>query len=179
MTAALHMKHTVTTILIALLSVTATNSSADCNCDDWVKKGGYCVDYVKSRIPIFPIPQDATAIISLKNKEIKDVEKGDVVIFDLGRYWHVAFVEKVHFDRQGNAKAVDVSEMNFGSQMSFEYFKDKWGLASKIEWKRAICCGITKAYGKTGKRMNIELNYINQVWTSESFAFQNIKSSEG
>lgn len=157
----------------------STNCLADCNCDDWVNRGGYCVNYVKSRIPIFPVPQSVASIKALKNKEIKEVDKGDVVIFNLGRYWHVAYVEKVHLDQQGNATAVDVSEMNFGGQLSFEEFKVKWGSTTKSEWRRALCCGVTKGYGQTAIRENIDLDSVYQVWSSESFAFQNLKSSAG
>ncbi len=157
----------------------STNCFADCNCEDWVRRGGYCVDYVKSKIPIFPIPKDVTAIKSLKNKETKDVEKGDVAIFDLGTYWHVAYVEKVHVDQRGNATAVDVSEMNFGGQLTFEDFKHKWGVTSASEWERATCCGVTRTYDRTTIRENIELSSIQQIWSTESFAFQNFKSSTG
>jgi hypothetical protein len=173
------LKHVITIVVVALITVVNTNCFAGCNCDDWVKRGGYCVNYVNSRIPIFPIPQDVAAIKSLKNKEITEVEKGDVAIFDLGAYWHVAYVEKVHVDQHGKATAVDVSEMNFGEQLTYDDFRHKWGVTSVSEWKRAICCGVTKAYDRTSIRENIELSSIHQIWSTEFFAFQNFKYSAG
>lgn len=174
-----YMKLILAITILSLLTVLKVNCFADCNCDDWVRKGGYCVNYVKSRIPIFPIPEDVAAITVLKNKEVKDVSRGDVAIFDLGSYWHVAYVEKVHVDQQGNATAVDVSEMNFGDQISFADFKKRWRLSAESEWKRAICCGVTTMYDRSSTRQNLELNSINQIWSTESFAFQNFKSSAG
>lgn len=173
------MKRILITASLALITILRTNGYSACNCEDWVKRGGYCVNYVQSKIPIFPIPRDVAAITSLKNKETKDVDKGDVAIFDLGNFWHVALVEKVHVDQEGNPTAVDVSEMNFGEQMSFDYFKNKWRLTTESEWKRAICCGVTEAYNRSSTRKNIEIDSISQIWSPDSFTFQNFKSSAG
>lgn len=145
-----------------------TSCYADCNCDDWVEKGGYCVDYVKSRIPAFPIPQNTTEIAVLKNREISDVTEGDVAMFNFSNYWHVAYVEKVHQDQQGNATAIDVSEMNFGDQMSFNEFKKKWRQKSRSEWERALCCGVTDNYDQTGSRKKVALNTVKQIWSPDS-----------
>jgi hypothetical protein len=142
-----------------------TSCYADCNCEDWVKKGGYCVDYVKTRIPTFPVPQSTSEIAVLKNREIPEVTEGDVAMFNFSNYWHVAYVEKVHQDQQGNATAVDVSEMNFGDQMSFNEYKKKWKQKSRSEWKRAICCGVTDNYGQTSSRKNVALNTVKQIWS--------------
>ncbi len=150
-------------IVIACLS---TNSySADCTCVDWVEKGGYCVDYVKDKIPSFPIPLSATEIVSLKNKEITEITEGDVAIFNYRKYWHVAYVEKVHRDQQGDASAIDVSEMNSGEQMTFDEFKSTWKSKSESEWKRAICCGVTDKYDQLDFRNNIALNTVKQIWS--------------
>jgi hypothetical protein len=173
------MKRFVEMALILLITVASTNCFAACNCDDWVKRGGYCVDYIKARIPIFPIPQNVAAIRTLKNRDVKDVEKGDVAIFNLGTFWHVAYVEKVHLDRHGNATAVDVSEMNFGGTMSIEDLKKQWGMNTESEWKRAVCCGVTRTYDRITSRENIELGSIQQIWSPDHFAFHNFKSSAG
>src|SRR5690242_2731935 len=109
-----YMKHCVTGVTVFSLIAVSSTAFAGCNCDDWMDRGGYCVDYVKTKIPTFPIPKSETEIEALKNREISKVEEGDVAIFDLGRYWHVAYVEKVHTDSRGRATAIDVSEMNFG-----------------------------------------------------------------
>lgn len=145
-----------------------TSCYADCNCEDWVKKEGYCVDYVKTRIPTFPIPQSTSEIAVLKNREISEVTEGDVAMFNFSNYWHVAYVEKVHLDQQGNATAIDVSEMNFGDQMSFNEFKKKWKKKSRSEWERAVCCGITENYDQTGSRKKIALNTVKQIWSPDS-----------
>ncbi len=154
-------------VLFALLSA-SNRSFADCNCDDWVNKGGYCVDYVKTKIPTFPIPKSVAEITTLKNKETSKVEEGDVAIFDLGKYWHVAYVEKVHVDSQGSATAIDVSEMNFGGQISFDEYKRRWRTKNDGEWKRALCCGVTKNYDRTNTRKNIALKSVEQIWSPDS-----------
>lgn len=154
-------------VLFALLSA-SNHSFADCNCDDWVNKGGYCVDYVKTKIPTFPIPKSVAEITTLKNKETSKVEEGDVAIFDLGKYWHVAYVEKVHVDSQGSATAIDVSEMNFGGQISFDEYKRRWHTKNDGEWKRALCCGVTKNYDRTNTRKNIALKSVEQIWSPDS-----------
>ena len=148
-----------------LAIVLCTNCFADCNCSDWVDRGGYCVDYVRSRIPTFPIPKDVAEISALRNKEIRDVVAGDVAIFDLRNYWHVAYVEKVHRDQQGNATAIDVSEQNFGEQLSFDDYTYRWSPKNESEWKRAVCCGVTDKYDLTDVRTNISLATIKQIWS--------------
>jgi hypothetical protein len=69
-------------LLIAVGGVGTKGYAASCSCSDWMNKGGYCVDYVKEKIPTFPIPQNTTEIASLKNKEISEISEGDVAIFN-------------------------------------------------------------------------------------------------
>lgn len=152
---------------------------ADCNCDDWVIRGGYCVNYIKSRIPTFPIPKNITEIANLKNKEIAKVTEGDVALFTVSNYWHVAYVEKVHMDKHGNTTAIDVSEMNFGEQMSFDEFQNKWSPKNKSEWNRALCCGVTNKYGQISLRKNIALNTVRQIWSPASTAFEGVSRGRG
>ena len=154
------------------ITVMRTSCYAGCNCDDWMDRGGYCVDYVKTKIPTFPIPKTDAEIASLKNKETAKVEEGDVAIFDLGNYWHVAYVEKVHLDSQGTATAIDVSEMNFGGQLSFQEYRNKWNRNKESEWKRALCCGVTKKYDQLSRRKNIALDSVEQVWSPDNAASQ-------
>lgn len=160
-------------------TVMHTSCYAGCNCDDWVNRGGYCVDYVKSKIPTFPIPRNEAEISSLKNEEVPAVTEGDVAIFDLGDYWHVAYVERVHMDRQGNATAIDVSEMNFGGQMSFDEYKNRWSPKNENEWKRALCCGVTDKYDQTNLRKNIALSTIKQIWSPVSAASEDVSGRRG
>lgn len=159
----------VTAIVITVMH---TRCYAGCNCDDWMNRGGYCVDYVKTKIPTFPIPKTDAEIAALKNKGIPEVTEGDVAIFDLGNYWHAAYVEKVHLDQHGTATAIDVSEMNFGGQISFDEYKNRWGSKNEGEWKRALCCGVTKRYNRTNLRKNIALNSVEQIWSPVSAASQ-------
>lgn len=166
------MKMIVIAVTIVVAGALHTSCYAGCNCDDWMDKGGYCVDYVKTKIPAFPVPQNTTEIEALKNKDISDVKEGDVAIFFLSNYWHVAYVEKVHLDQQGNASAIDVSEMNFGDQMSFDEFRKKWGQKGRNEWKRALCCGVTENYDQTSSRKNVALNTVEQIWSPDSAEFR-------
>lgn len=159
------MKILVIVVTIVVTGMLHTHCYAGCNCDDWIKKGGYCVDYVKSKIPTFPIPQNTAEIAALKNKDNRKVSEGDVALFGFSNYWHVAYVEKVHLDQHGNATAIDVSEMNFGDQLSFYEFKNKWKQKSRSEWKRAICCGVTENYGQMSARKNVALNTVKQIWS--------------
>ncbi len=152
-----------TVIVIAVMGANCHASS--CNCDDWMQRDGYCVDYIKEKIPIFPVPNSDEEISALKNKEVADVAEGDVAIFDMGKYWHVAYVENVHLDPQGKATAIDVSEMNYGRPLSFAEYKRRWGTKDENEWKRAICCGITKRYDRMSSRKNVPLSTVSQVWS--------------
>jgi hypothetical protein len=166
-------------VTVIVIIVMHTSCYADCSCDDWVNRAGYCVDYVKTKIPIFPIPHNAVEIKALKNKEISNVTEGDVAIFDLGKYWHFSYVEKVHIDQQGNATAIDVSEMNFGGQMSFHEYMNKWSPKNEREWKKALCCGVTNTYGQTSFRKNIPLKTIKQIWSPISVASEDVWGRRG
>lgn len=169
------MKILVIVATVLITGMLHTACFAGCNCDDWMKKGGYCVDYVKTKIPAFPLPQNATEIAALKNKDISEVSEGDVALFDFSNYWHVAYVEKVHFDQHGNATAIDVSETNFGDQMSFNEFRHKWKQKSKREWKRAICCGVTDNYDQLSSRKNVALNTVKQIWSPVSITSESAR----
>lgn len=179
------MDHLMKQILIIttafLIAGTGMNTRcyADCTCDDWVEKGGYCVDYIKTRIPAFPIPKSTTEIAALKNKDIPEVEEGDVAMFNFSNYWHVAYVEKVHQDPQGNAVAIDVSEMNFGDQMSYDEYRKKWKRKSRSEWKRALCCGVTENYDLTGSRKNVALTTVKQIWSPDPSEFSEVIRERG
>jgi hypothetical protein len=164
------MKRCIGFIMFLTLTTACENSFADCTCEDWVNRGGYCVDYVKSRIPTFPAPKSVAEITVLKNRETSQVKEGDVAIFDLGKYWHVAYVEKVHLDHKGTATAIDVSEMNFGEQLTFEEYKNRWNTGSESEWKRAVCCGVTKNFEQRSMRKNIALTSNVHIWSPDTAA---------
>lgn len=138
---------------------------AEWDCDDWVSRRGYCVDYVKSKIPSFPIPTSEKDIMQLKNRDVGKIAPGDVAIFDLGRYWHVAYVEHVHRDQFGKAVAIDVSEKNFGDRLTLSEFRKTWKTPKTGEWKRAQWCGVTKKFDQIGVRRYIDLATIDQVWS--------------
>nr|WP_284694785.1 hypothetical protein [Geomonas sp. Red32] len=156
--------------MAALLSAADTCCYAvSCNCGDWIGKHGYCVDYVKERIPSFPLPTKDD-MPALKNTGIADITEGDVAIFTIKNFWHVAYVEKVHRDQLGGATAIDVSEMNFGDSPTFHEFNAKWLSGSKDEWNRAVCCGITENYDRVSRREWIPLSTVKQVWSPDDAA---------
>jgi hypothetical protein len=173
------MKRCIGFIIFLTLAAACENSYADCNCEDWVYRGGYCVDYVKSRIPTFPSPKSVAEITVLKNRETSKVKEGDVAIFDLGKYWHVAYVEKVHLDHKGNPTEVDVSEMNFGEPLSFEEYKTRWHSKSESEWKRAVCCGVTKKFDQRSIRKNVSITAVEQIWSPDSAAAHESSTGHG
>lgn len=153
---------------VTAISVTATGCYAGVDCGDWIKRRGYCVDYVKTRVPAFPVPQSAGEVAALNNREIPDISEGDVAIFRYSNYWHVAYVEKVHLDKEGKSTAIDISEMNFGRKLSSSDYKKIWGEKSDAEWKRAVSCGVTHKYGRKGSRKKVDLDTVRQVWSPAS-----------
>lgn len=90
----------------------------------------------------FPLPYKED-MPSLGNTDIDDITEGDVAIFSIKNYWHVAYVEKVHRDQRGEATAIDVSEMNYGDSPTFPEYRAMSQSKSKDEWNMAVCCGIT------------------------------------
>jgi hypothetical protein len=161
------MKRILFTVSILATCGTANSFALNCDCGDWMNKGGYCVDYIKEKIPVFPIPQNTTEIASLKNKPVSEITEGDVAIFNLSNYWHVAYVEKVHRDQKGVARSIDVSEMNFGDRMTRDEFKTKWKSRNEREWQRAVCCGVTDKYDELSFRRNVAVNTVTQVWSPD------------
>lgn len=159
----------VVVLTILFSSIPMSCYAISCNCDDWMEKGGYCVDYIKSRIPSFPIPYKDD-MVTLKNADVADVTEGDVAIFTVSNYWHVAYVEKVHRNNVGDATAIDVSEMNFGGDLSFPEFKAMSKSKSVAEWYRASCCGITDKYHEVTTRKGININTVKQIWSPDDVA---------
>ena len=168
------MKRIAIIVLTILISGINTRCYAvSYNCNDWMEKGGYCIDYIKTKISTFPVPNKED-MVDLKNADIDDVTVGDVAIFTIKKYWHVAYVEKVHRNQRGEATAIDVSEMNFGDELSFAEFKAKWKSNSQAEWNRALCCGITDNYNQITLRNNIALNTVKQIWSPDDVASEGI-----
>lgn len=163
----LNTKLILFTVSILTACSTANSFALNCDCGDWMDKRGYCVDYIKEKIPGFPIPQNTTEIASLKNKPVSEITEGDVAIFNFSNYWHVAYVEKVHRDQQGVARSIDVSEMNFGDRLTRDEFNGKWKIRNEREWQRAICCGVTDRYDELSFRKNIELDTVKQIWSPD------------
>lgn len=167
------------TVSILTACWTANSFALSCECSDWMNKGGYCVDYIKEKIPEFPIPLSTAAIASLKNKPVSEITEGDVAIFNFSNYWHVAYVEKVHRDQQGGAHSIDVSEMNFGDRLTRDEFKAKWKSRNEREWQRAICCGVTDKYDELSFRKNIEVNTVKQIWSPEPDDIEDASGQKG
>ena len=160
------MKQIMTILSVIVFTyIMQTVCYAGCECDDWLLSGGYCVDYIKSRIPSFQIPKNTNEIFSLKNRSISDVAAGDVAVFELSDHWHVAYVEKVYKDWYDNVTSIDVSEMNFGRQLSFGEYRNVWKRNNKSEWKRAVCCGVTDNFNVIDLRNHVALNTVKQVWS--------------
>ena len=173
------MPRCIELLMILVLVSACSDSFAGCNCDDWMSRGGYCVDYVKSRIPAFPIPKSDIEIAALKNKAVSSVAEGDVAIFDLGRYWHVAYVEKVHMDSHGRATSIDISEENFGGEMTYDEYRGRWHTKSESEWKRALCCGVTDKYNQRSVRKNVSIGSVDQIWDPDIAAHQDDAGGNG
>jgi hypothetical protein len=57
--------------------------------------------------------------------------------------------------------------MNFGVRTSFDEYKKRWHTKNEGEWKRALCCGVTKKYDRTSTRKNVALNSVEQIWSPE------------
>ncbi len=172
------MKQFLVALYAVMFLIMHTNCYADSSCDDWVGKDGYCVDYIKLKIPAFTIPRSTAEIEIQKNKGITEVTTGDVAIFKISNYWHVAYVERVHVNQQGAAVAIDVSEMNFGGQLSLDEYQSRWGIGSEHEWKRSLSCGITENYGLVSLRENIPLNAVTQVWSPDTASSDDRKLGE-
>lgn len=173
------MQRCIELLMILVLTSVCSDSFAGCNCDDWMSRGGYCVDYVKARIPAFPIPKSDAEIAALKNKAVSSVAEGDVAIFDLGRYWHVAYVEKVHMDSHGRATSIDISEENFGGQITYDEYKGRWHAKSESEWRRALCCGVTDKYNQRSVRKNVSISTVEQIWDPDIAASQENAGGNG
>ena len=154
--------------IVTLFAALPTICFADCNCSDWISKGGYCVAYVRSRINSLPSPQGAAAINIPSNKDIKDVEEGDAAIFAVGKYGHVAYVEKVNRDNNGKAVSINVSEMNYGKNYTLDEFVKRWNpdkKNAKSELDRAVCCGVTSLYMVQKPRTSIPIKSIDHIWS--------------
>ncbi|TSK06241.1 MAG: hypothetical protein FPO08_13065 [Geobacter sp.] len=107
---------------------------------------------------------------ALKNAEVTEITEGDVAIFTIKSYWHVAYVERVHRNTQGEPISIDVSEMNFGDEPTFQEFRSKWRSANREEWNRALCCGITDNYDEITTRKNVDIATVRQIWSPDDAA---------
>ena len=164
----------VLTVLISGIHTCCYALRCDVNCDDWMERGGYCFDYINTKIPIFPDALTKEDMAGLKNTDLPDVAEGDVAIFTIKNYWHVAYVENVHRNQAGEATAIDVSEMNFGDVLSFAEFKAKWKSKSRAEWNRALCCGITDNYDEISFRKKVALSMVSQIWSPDDVASEDV-----
>ncbi|QWV95625.1 hypothetical protein KP004_03580 [Geomonas oryzisoli] len=107
---------------------------------------------------------------TLKNADIADVTEGDVAIFTIKSYWHVAYVERVLRNAQDEPVTIDVSEMNFGDEPTFAEFRSRWKSANREEWSRALCCGITDNYNEITTRKNVAIETVHQIWSPDDAA---------
>ncbi len=170
------MQHLVLLVAAFLPLCLASPCWCAWDCDDWERRRGYCVDYVKSRIPSFPIPRSEADVSRLNNRVPARIRRGDVALFDMGRYWHLAYVERVRRDRWGRASSIDVSEWNFGPPLTRESFRATWNQAAPPPWQRAVWCGVTEKFGRSGTRTGIPIQRVDQVWTPSPSLWQRIRS---
>lgn len=77
----------------------------------WLRKGGFCTDYVHIKLNLKR--DGAGGEVSWTPVLPADVRPGDIAVF-IART-HYAYVEKIMRDKQGRPVAVDVSEYNFGT----------------------------------------------------------------
>lgn len=180
------MKQTLYVLVVLLIvNVNIKCFAVDCansDCGFWYKKGGYCVAYVRTRIPSlykFKASENPFAINIPKNKETKDVEIGDAAIFAVGDFGHIAYVEKVNRDQNGNATSIDISEKNYGGPVSFDDFKKKWKINSQKEHEIATrCCGVTSLFDEERQRKEVPINKIDHIWSPFIVRFEKGLSDE-
>lgn len=132
-----------TAVVISMVFTSYFAIGADCS--KYLGRG-YCTDYIQV---ITGSTQGGNAKDWVSNIEKQDVAVGDVAIFTLGAYGHVAFVESVRLDDRGAPQSVDLSEWNY----SKEYVDPD--------------CVVTSSFGITTKRRNVSLNTISGFWRAE------------
>ena len=80
------------------------------------------------------------------------LQVGDVAIFDLGAYGHVAYVEQVNRDADGTPISVNLSEWNYGSSWKSDH--------------NGQACGATNLFGQllAPPRNNVPVSNVNRFW---------------
>lgn len=128
-------------------------ASASPDCSKYIKMGGYCTDYVKSKVKPKNAPS-GDAKTWPNNVSKKDVKKGDAAIFkSVGSYGHVAYVEKVNLDKKKNPTSVDISEMNWGGKPPMML----------SDYALRVSCGVTDKFGVVSKR-TVSINDVSGFW---------------
>lgn len=147
------MRRTAYLALTLLLSLSISGLvSAECSKDCWQYCGpngdkGYCTDYIKSKGKRIP---GGNANQWPSNVAKSDVRQGDAAIFNSpAPYGHVAYVERVNYDRFRKPISIDVSEWN-------------WGAKSPDPKKQA--CGVTQKYHIRTDRPNIPITSVSGFW---------------
>lgn len=124
----------------ALAIASALVYAADCS--QYLGKG-YCTDYIFAQTGQRQ-PGDAQDWNG--DHDLSLLQKGDVAIFDLGTYGHVALVENVNKDSSGTPVSVNLSEWNYGPTYVNE------------------ACAVTNAFGIRGTRENIPVSTVDRFW---------------
>jgi hypothetical protein len=113
-------------------------------CKHWIDKKGYSTDYIEQKAGK---RQPGLASAWRGNVAVQEVQPGDVVLVALRRpgAQHAAFVEEVRKGADGAARAVRVSEWN-------------WGRTTDER------CLITETFGRLAPPRWIDLAGVAQVW---------------
>jgi surface antigen len=127
-------------VLGGLLIVSVGASVYAQDCKQFYGKG-YCTDYIKERTGK---QQSGDAKDWKSNIKKDDVKKGDVAIFDFGKWGHVAYVEKVNHNKKGKPESVDISEKNWGSPLDD--------------------CARGPEFGKKTNRKDVSLSRVSRFW---------------
>lgn len=107
---------------------------------------GYCTDYIQQRLGRKPSGDAGTWP---GNTSVASIRQGDVAIFNVGSYGHVAYVEQVIADKSGKPTHIRVSEMNW---------------APVLPGAENQKCAITSNFGKVTTRPAVPIAAVARVW---------------
>jgi len=121
-------------------AITAGNSAIAAHpCAKYQGKG-YCTDYIALKTGA---RERGNANGSQGKITKREVEAGDVAVFDFGRWGHVAYVESVNLDDKERKVSVKISEWNWGSGL------DK--------------CAVSSMFGKLSTR-TVLIRNVDHFW---------------
>ena len=137
-------------VAIGVTTVTVAHAQSDRfqrDCANWIEQKGYSTDYVEQRTGK---RQPGLANGWRGNREVQDIEPGDVVLVTLraANAKHAAVAEEIARDRSNRVVRVRVSEWN-------------WGKTTDTR------CLVTENFGKLARPRWIPAEEIAAVWHPE------------